>query len=327
MAASPNTERSRGLVNSAEPPLQGSSSGYEIRSRIRFRTLRDRNGGLPLHVRHEVGLAPDGELIAEWLPRPGNPFHGRLVQSDRTFAFWANDAGWYVVDPAEPSVTIAPPADGLTLTAEVRMFGVPSSLIALERGDLSMHAAAVEIAGQAVLLAGPSRYGKTTLAAAFATAGHRLLTEDMTRCTMVGGASVFPGPAVMRLRPDVAEGFRVPLESHAVTERERVFVILGGSLRGSGAAVPLAAILFLRQGEERLELEPVSTVDAIRDLWTLTFSLPTDASRAAVFERVTDLVAHVPVLDLRRELRLETLPEVVLLVEQFVASGSHRLST
>jgi hypothetical protein len=311
----------------SDPRLQGSSSGYEIQSGIRFRTLRASDGGLPLHVRQEEGLAPAGELIAEWQPRPGNPFHGRLLRTGRTFAFWANDGGWYVVDPVEPSVTIPAVADGLTLTGEVRMFGVPSSLIALERGDLSVHAAAVEIAGKAVLLAGPSRYGKTTLAAAFATAGHRLLTEDMARCTLVGGAHVFPGPAVMRLRPDVAEGLRLPGAPEVVTERERVFVILGGPMRGTGAPVPLAAILFLRQGAERLELDPVPAVNAIRDLWTLTFSLATDASRSAVFERVTDLIAKVPVLNLRRELRFETLPQVVTLVEDFVTSGSRRLTT
>jgi hypothetical protein len=309
------------------PPLQGSCSGYEIRSGVRFRTLRGAGGGLPLHVRHEEGLAPDGELIAEWQPRLGNPFHGRLVKTARAFAFWANDAGWYVVDPDEPSVTIGAADGELTLTAEVRMFGVPSSLIAHERGDLSFHAAAVEISGKAVVLAGPSRYGKTTLAAAFAAAGHRLLTEDMTRCTLNGGAAVFPGPAVIRLRPDVAEGFRMVGASRIVTEHERVFMILDGSLRGRGAPVPLAAILFLRNGAEGPELKVAPTVDAIRDLWTLSFSLPTDASRAAVFERVTDLTANVPVLDLRRQVSLETLPRVVALVEDFVTSGSDRLSS
>lgn len=309
----------------SDPPLQGSASGWEIRSGIQFRTLRRSDGGLPVHVRQVDGLAPDGEVIAEWQPRPDNPFHGRLLKSGRDFAFWASDAGWYLVDPHEPSVTVVPTGGALTLTGEVRMFGVPSALIALERGDLSMHAAAVEIAGKAVVLAGPSRYGKTTLGAAFAAAGHRLLTEDMTRCTLAGGASVYPGPAVVRLRPDVAEGFRPVDETQIVTERERVFVIQGGSMRGSGAAVPVAAILFLRHEAERLELAPVSRANAIRDLWTLTFSLPNDASRAAVFERVTDLVARVPVLDLRRELSLETLPQVVTLVEALVASGSQRL--
>ena len=29
-------------------------------------------------------LEPDGEVIAEWQPRPGNPFHGRLLQNGGT---------------------------------------------------------------------------------------------------------------------------------------------------------------------------------------------------------------------------------------------------
>lgn len=304
-------------------PLCGSCAGHQVHSPISFRVLREGDAGTPLRIEIDDGAEPAGELIAEWHPRQGNPFHGRLLQTNGGFAFWASDAGWFMVDPHEPSLTIQAPDGELTLTAEVRMFGVPSSLIALGRGELAMHAAAVEIGGRAVILAGPSRYGKTTLAAAFGAAGHRVLAEDMATCTFADGASVYPGPAVMRLRPDVAEGF--PLADRTVvTERERVFVTLDGAQRGTGAAVPLAVVLFLREGEGALELTPARTADAIRDVWTLTFSLPNDASHAATFERATDLAAKVPVLDLRRPLRLDTLPQIVALVEELVLSGATR---
>ena len=305
-------------------PLLGSCAGHRIRSAIPFRTLRDGDCGTVLRVERGENVEPRGELIAEWHPRQGNPFHGRLLKTDAGFAFWASDAGWFAVNPREPSITIGSSEDELTLTAEVRMFGVPSSLITLERGDLSMHAAAVEVAGGAVVLAGPSRYGKTTLAAAFAAAGHRVLAEDMATCTLRDGASVYPGPAVMRLRPDVAGGFDLP-DRRIVTERERVFVPLDGPLRGTGAPVPLAALLFLREGDGDLQLTRARTADAIRDLWTLTFSLPTDGSRAATFERAADLIAQVPVFDLRRALRLDTLQPIVTLVEELVGSAAARL--
>jgi len=305
--------------------LQGSCAGYDISSHLPFRTLRDIARGPSLRVGEIGTIDPVGDLLAEWEPREGNPFHGRLLRTSDGFAFWASDVGWYLVDPDEPAVTLAGVDQGLTLTGEVRMFGVPASLISLARGDLSVHAAAVEIGGRAVVMAGPSRYGKTTLAAAFAMAGHRLLSEDMAHFTLADGAAVFPGPAVMRLRPDVAEGIRVPGAAQVVTERDRTFVIMDGSRRGGGGPVPLATILFLREDAGRLEVKPVPTIEAIRDLWTLTFSLPTDASRAAVFQRVTDLVSRVPVLDLRREMSLETLPAVVSLVEELVVSGGRRL--
>ena len=136
--------------------------------------------------------SPMGELIAEWRPRQGNPFHGRLLRPMPGLHSGRATRGGSSWIPREPSVTIGSPDDALTLTAEVRMFGVPSSLITLERGDLSMHAAAVEVGGGAVVLAGPSRYGKTTLAAAFAAAGHRVLAEDMATCTLRDAASCIP---------------------------------------------------------------------------------------------------------------------------------------
>jgi hypothetical protein len=181
--------------------------GYEVRSTLPFQTLRA-GGGTPLYVEERTDLAGDGELIQTWMARPGNPFHGRLLKDGSQFAFWASDAGWFVIDPALPSITIT--AGTNSLHRELRLFGVPTAICAFDRGDISIHASAVEVLGHGVLLAGPSRYGKTTLAAAFAQAGHRLLTEDSTRCSTDGGPAILPGPAAIRLRPDVASWLTIP---------------------------------------------------------------------------------------------------------------------
>lgn len=305
-------------------PVRGSCAGHEVHSAIPFRILRHGVGGRPLAIRRTGGVEPDGTVLARWEPRDGNPFHGRLLRTGSTFAFWASDGGWFLIDPLEPSITLAGGDGPLTLTAEVRLFGVPATLVAMEQGDVCLHASAVEVAGRAVLLVGPSRHGKTTLAAAFAAVGHRLLTEDMTRCTTSGGTpAAFPGPAVVRLRPDVAESVHVPGSSAVVAEGDRVFVVLEGPARGSGSPVPLAAILLLREAPGPARLAPVPVADAIRDLWSQAFTLPSDASHAAVFERVAELATRAPVLDLRRELRLDTLSQVIELVERLVETGAH----
>ncbi len=302
----------------------GSCSGFEVQTDLPFRTLRAADDGMPLSVLAADGPQPEGQLVGEWLPRAGNPFHGRLLRTGDGYAFWASDAGWFLVDPGEGSITLEAGRRPLTLTREVRMFGVPASIIATARGDVSVHAAAVQIGGRAVLLAGPSRHGKTTLAAALGAAGHRVLCEDMSRCTDRGELLVYPGPAVMRLRADVSDALRPGDSAEAVAEGERLFVMPDPALRGDGGAVPLAAVLVLRESTDRVELQPVPAVEAIRDLWALTFWLPTDASRAAVFERVTDLVGRVPVLDLRRELSLDSLPRVVRAVEDLVGVPDDR---
>jgi hypothetical protein len=292
--------------------VQGSCAGFEVHSSRTLQTLRT-GGGSPLYVDFEPDLAGEGELIMRWHPRPQNPFHGRLLRDGRTYAFWASDAGWYLIEPDVPR--IATSADEASLKSELRLFGVPATLCALELGDFAVHAAAVEIDGRGVLLAGPSRFGKTTLAAAFASVGHRLLTEDMTRCSTKYGPAVFPGPAAVRLRSDVAGAINLVKSRRVALDDDRVYHVLEPAERGSGSPVPLQAILFLRDAVDAPELRSLAAVDAIRDLWALTLTLPGDASTRASFERLVDLVTRVECLELRRELSIDQLPAVIELVE------------
>lgn len=306
----------------APSSVLGSCAGHRVEGGLPLRLLREGAAGSRLTVAWapaEPGREPAGDLVARWDVRPGNPFEGRLLRDGRRYAFWASDGGWYLVDPADGTIGLLDDGEPLTLTREVRLFGIPATLVALEQGDVVLHAASVEVDGRAVVLAGPSRQGKTTLAAAFAAAGHRLLTEDMTRC-VPGDPAVFPGPAVVRLRPDVIDAVRMP-DVEPITERGRLFLPLEGPRRGDGEAVPLAAILFLREVPGPVALSPAPMADAIRDLWSLAFTLPTDEGRSMVFARVADLAVRVPVLDLRRELRFETLPEVIDAVRGLVAGA------
>ena len=301
----------------AEPSNRGACLGYEIRSSIPFQTLRT-GPGTPLYVEERPDLGADGDTLLSWQPRPGNPFHGRLVKTGSMYAFWTSDTGWYLIDPKVPSITMSP-ADN-PLRREVRMFGVPTSICTLERGDVSIHASAVEVAGRAVLLAGPSRYGKTTLASALAQAGHRLLAEDSSRCSTGEPPMVMPGPAVLRLREDVVPFVDLPATRVGLDSDGRVALVLDEQERGDGSGVPLRAILFLRSGSGPPTLEPVRTPDALRDILALTFQLPDHASRASAFSRVADLSARVDTFDLRRRMESSATGEVVRLIQDLAAS-------
>jgi Serine kinase of the HPr protein, regulates carbohydrate metabolism len=275
---------------------------------------------MPLQVAEVADLTPSGETLITWPELRDHPFHGRLLRDGDRYAFWASDVGWFLVDPRAPSIGIEA-GTGDSLRRELRLFGVPTALCVLERGDLSIHAAAVEIDGHGVLLAGPSKFGKTTLAAAFARAGHRLLSEDTTTCTTRGGPALFPGPAAVRLRRDVAVDIGPIGRIVAEDQGDRVRTVLDPATRGDGSPVPLRAILLLRDVTTTPELAPVPVASAIRDVWALTFMLPTDASQSSCFERITDLVSGVETLDLRRPLTMQDLPTVVSLVERRIRAG------
>lgn len=293
---------------------RGSCMGFAIRSALGFRTLRT-GGGSPLMVEAWSGPDPTGDELVTWRARPANPFHGRLIRSGPGYAFWASDAGWYVIDPTVPKIAVE--GRTLSLLGELRLFGVPASLCASAAGDIALHASGLEIDGQGVLFAGPSMHGKTTLAAAFAAHGHRLLAEDTARCASSPIPAVYPGPSVVRLRSDVASAIEIPGVVRRPMSNGRVALVLDADRRGDGGPVPLRAIILLRTGEN-VSLRPAPSPVAARDLFALSFLLPVQEHRASNFATIIDIVSQVEVLDLHRPLTLSSMEPVINAVENHI---------
>jgi hypothetical protein len=127
-----------------------------------------------------------------------------------------------------------------------------------------------------------------------------VLSEDVT-CVRPGPVpSVIPGPAMLRIRPDVARWLDV---HHAVRIEGgdgRVHVALDVDRRGDCTAVPLREIMLLRGARETARWEPIAPQRAIRDLWSVSSRIPTSSGRARCFEDLVDVVGRVPIGDLYR---------------------------
>jgi len=231
-----------------------------------------------------------------------------LYQGDRGFEFWASDAGVYHIDLERGRIEIP---DGVEeIVREQRLWGIPATLCFMHRGDLPLHAAAVELGAGAVVLAAPRQYGKTTLALAFHQRGYRILSEDLACCRVSPMPELLPGPALLRIRPDVYGGGPC-LGTHLV-------LALDDDRKGSSAPVPIRAIVFLRESTDELRFERADTSVALADLWSLSFRLRTDEARARSFRQLTRLVGALPTWNLYRPLRLTSLDATVeRIAEQF----------
>ena len=290
-------------------PSRGSLFGFEVRSSLTFNYLR-RGAGDPLTVTETDRLVPgNGDPLLTWPLRTDNPFEGRLYEHNGGYVLWTNDAGWFGITPEPASIAMAGRVD--RAQREARMWGIPAMLCIIARGDVPVHASAVEVGGQALLFAAPRQHGKTTLAAAFLVAGHRVLSEDMSCLRPEPLPYVLPGPALLRVRPDTYRRLSLPATYPVVHHPDRVHLALEDARRGDADPVPLRGIVFLREASGTPRVEPVDTTAALPDLWALSFKLPTDIGRAHSFQAISALAGRVGLWNLYRELSYEQLPRVV----------------
>jgi hypothetical protein len=248
----------------------------------------------------DVDGEPEQSPLFEWTPRPGRPFHARLYRWGDAYRFWVNDMGWFHIDPAKPS--IAMPKSGDPLLLEERLWGIPAALCLLGRGDLPVHAAAVDVGGAAVLLAAPGRFGKTTLVSAFMEAGHAVLAEDLTCCRVQDRPVVVPGPAMLRVRKDSYRRLQIKRAAVVGEDDERYHLAIDPALRGDSAPLPIRCVLFLHWGPEgdAVRLQPIAAEEAVRRLWSVAFHFPVDEVRAQCFEQIAGLAAEVELFHLHR---------------------------
>ena len=262
--------------------------------------------------------SPDQPQILDWQTELG--VVARLYGGGRIFTFWADAVGWFRIAPFDGTIEV-PDRDTDALRREVQLWGVPTMLAFTRRGDLSLHAAAVAIGDSAVLVAAPGRFGKTTLSVAFHEAGHRLLSEDISRLQLDPEPLVMPGPAIVRMREDTVSGIPPAGMSVASRARGRVELAIDDERRGDSTPVPVRAVVLLRESvDDRIQLERVETVDAIPDLWTLAFRLPESDDRSRAFQQVAAFADRVPVWNLFRPVTMDGLPDVVATVAELCAS-------
>jgi hypothetical protein len=139
--------------------------------------------------------------------------------------------------------------------------------VAIMRGLEALHASAVVTELGAVVLSGPSRAGKTTLALELCRRGAHFLADDVLALECAGERLLgHPGSPVAGLAHDEArrlESSRTPVAAEllAVNERERLL-----AMRTAVGPAPVAALFFL---ERRAQVSAAPRFEVVTDPRTL----------------------------------------------------------
>lgn len=196
------------------------------------------------------------------------------------------------------------------------LLGPPLALVLHQRGDLVLHASAIDIDGHVAVLMGYKGGGKSTLTAAACQAGFPLQSDDVVVLDPVNNAgdayTSRPGMPQIRLWPNSIEALQIPLD-------ETVLIHSGGKkriwLQPPCVYEPLPAkmLVFLQRGEEvgieRLYGREAFSVVASQ-LYAPRFAGDTLQS-PEFFAAIAHLVRAVPVFRLTRTTSLDDLPRVL----------------
>jgi len=97
-------------------------------------------------------------------------------------------------------VIVEPSVDSLESDIRLWLFGSTFSALLNQRGMLALHASGIETKAGAILFAGPSGIGKSTLVTAFIQRGYRMLTDDVSGIATDESATPVVMPGIPRVK-------------------------------------------------------------------------------------------------------------------------------
>ncbi len=266
-----------------------------------------------------------GAVAVAWGETPDAlalPRHQRGLYQARPGEFLLTVPGVarYHVTPAQ--ITISPEPGATSAAVRVYLFGSAMGALLHLRGLLAFHSSALRLPdGRAVLLAGASTAGKSTLAAALGQRGYPLLADDLAAVHFdaAGQAWVYPGLARCKLWADA-------LEKLALTTLDREALAPGlekYQLTLSVNPEPARlAYLYELQAQEHsagVSLTPVMGLAKLQILDKQTYRpgfITALGLQAAHLQRLGRLAPQIQVRRLVRPRRGNTLDGLVRLLEQ-----------
>lgn len=221
----------------------------------------------------------------------------------RFFQLYYSDGSHFVVNGAATGIWGMPGESQTMDDLSPYFLGPVMGYVLRRRGITALHASAVCIDGNAVVLIGAAGAGKSTSAAALALRGAPVLCEDIAAVEELnGGFSIQPGYPRVCLWPESVEmlmGNSRALPRIAENWDKRYLALDGLRASLETHKRPLAAVYILapRETENAPRLEDVSGRDVLLELVQNTYMnwLLDRRQRAEEFELLSRLVSHVPV--------------------------------
>lgn len=302
----------------SRPSFAYHAFGLTIRSDVPLAELTPAEASLgrrKLFVR--TGKVPDG-----WQAPDIDPFFRFATDGD--ILRWNAVGAFHLA--GNDTIVVQPTEDTDLRLVSFPLLGPVLALYLHRSGRLVLHASAVEVEGRAFVVLGDKGAGKSTMAGALVSAGHRLLSDDLVVVTRDEDGELFIEAAAgqLKLYPDSLGAMKLPdhvtidADLHPAVPKRQYRLAEPFQLR----AAPLGAVVALvRDGHPRFDV--LSPAEALQTL--IRFSYPIrfgddglGRERGQFFAQCADLSTRYPVRRLMAADGLGSLGRTVTTIEAYM---------
>lgn len=281
--------------------------GLRVISDLKFPQLVEEQDTMP--------EAPAIYIQAGEIPEKIQNVTDRQYEFGETTGWLSNKTTWLFVENGE-KITYSLKEGGNQIYLLTYILGYGMSMIAMQRGMLSIHCSALSDGKQAVLIAGESGTGKSTITAAFLERGYRLMADDMALVEIVDGRALAkPAFPYQKLCRDAAlkQGCDLHELLYINEEKDKFLVPYNGMF--DLQAVPIKAFIMLgiTKGEEVMtrQITGLDRFHVFANNLFLRHLLGADKYKPAIGQKCLQMAAVVPTYCIGRPAGRDTVKQVL----------------
>lgn len=289
--------------------------GLKVKSDIEFKQL----------VKHEPGMPDEPCVYVEKVEVPDSIKEkaDRQYEMGDSLSWLCNKTTWLVVENGE-KIGYCLTGDGFPAYLQSYILGFGMAMLGMQRGEMAIHCSAVAAEDGAVLIAGESGAGKSTVTTAFLEKGYRLMADDMAFVEVKedGKAVVKPAFPYQKLCRNVATEKGHTLEDliYINEEKDKFLVPFEGEFLLQEVPLKAFVMLGVRDTDEVVsqEVTGLSKFPVYTQNLFLRHLLKRDKYPPTVAEKCLKIAGVVPTFFVGRPKEGDTVSKVVSKVFEFV---------
>lgn len=273
--------------------------------------------------REDMPDAPEIRVEAAEVPAEIRQITDKKYEFGESISWLKNDTTWLVVESGE-RIGYCLTGGGHPSYLQSYILGFGMAMLAMQRGELAIHCSAVADETGAVLIAGESGAGKSTVTTAFLEKGYGLLADDMAfvETAKRGSAMAKPAFPFQKLCRNVAmeKGYCLEELIYINEEKDKFLVPYVGEFKTEAVPVKAFIMLGVVGGEEVVsqEIAGINRLHVYANNLFLRHLLKKDKYSPAIGQKCLEMAAVVPTYYVGRPAEGDTTAEVIAEVLRFV---------